>query len=316
MRGGTQMLSVHGRNERKMILLNELDQPIGPTKAIVKELGSFLGPLARNGTFCPLNVLNWKKLKTHDDMWKYTKEKYDIPEAAKEWALDAIESAWRTYESRLKKKHYYAYANDELRMAKRPKNVSECQFKDLLEYWNSETAQEISRKNTENRKKLKYPHTVGKTSFAIIRENKDTSIQFLDEPVLKWKESPTLQFVPLVNEFPEVFLDTYEQSFQTLKDKLTSAPVLTLPEGADGNVVYCDTSGIGLGFVLMQHDKVIAYASRQLKKHEKNYLTHDLKLAADNSELTEFPTHEEIKNCLFTMDPDSSPRPDGFTAKF
>ncbi|XP_060197247.1 uncharacterized protein LOC132626403 [Lycium barbarum] len=56
-RGGTQMQSVHGRSERKLIVLNELHQPIGPTEAIVKELGSFLGTLARNGTFCPLNVL-------------------------------------------------------------------------------------------------------------------------------------------------------------------------------------------------------------------------------------------------------------------
>jgi len=55
--------------------------------------------------------------------------------------------------------------------------------------------------------------------------------------------------------------------------------VLTLPEGIDGFVVYCDASRIGLGCVLMQHGKVIAYASRQLKNHEKNYPTHDLELA-------------------------------------
>ncbi|KAH0639227.1 hypothetical protein KY285_035813 [Solanum tuberosum] len=70
-----------------------------------------------------------------------------------------------------------------------------------------------------------------------------------------------------------------EKSFQLLKDKLTSAPVLTLPEGTEGFVVYCDASRVGLGSVLMQHGKVIAYASRQLKVHEKNYPTHDLELA-------------------------------------
>ncbi|KAH0650521.1 hypothetical protein KY284_030433 [Solanum tuberosum] len=63
--------------------------------------------------------------------------------------------------------------------------------------------------------------------------------------------------------------------------RLTSAPVLTLPEGIDNFVVYCDASIIGLGCVLMQNGIVIAYASRQLKMHEKNYLTHDLELAAD-----------------------------------
>ena len=74
--------------------------------------------------------------------------------------------------------------------------------------------------------------------------------------------------------------DACEKSCQELKARLTVAPVLTLPEGTDGFVVYCDASRIGLGCVLMQHGKVIAYASRQLKNHEKNYPTHDLDLAA------------------------------------
>ncbi|KAH0669442.1 hypothetical protein KY285_023604 [Solanum tuberosum] len=77
-----------------------------------------------------------------------------------------------------------------------------------------------------------------------------------------------------------VWSEACEKSFQELKDKLTSAPMLTLPKGTNGFVVYCDTSRVGLGCVLMQYGKVIAYASRQLKVHEKNYLTHDLELAA------------------------------------
>ena len=64
-----------------------------------------------------------------------------------------------------------------------------------------------------------------------------------------------------------------------MKDRLTSAPVLALPNGKDGFVVYSDASRQGLGCVLMQNDIVIAYASRQLKKHEENYPTHDLELA-------------------------------------
>ncbi|KAH0784113.1 hypothetical protein KY290_003711 [Solanum tuberosum] len=71
-----------------------------------------------------------------------------------------------------------------------------------------------------------------------------------------------------------------EKSFQELKKRLIIAPVLTLPEGTKGFVVYCDASRVGLGCVLMQNGKVIAYASRQLKVHEKNYPTHDLELAA------------------------------------
>ncbi|GJT73884.1 putative reverse transcriptase domain-containing protein [Tanacetum coccineum] len=71
-----------------------------------------------------------------------------------------------------------------------------------------------------------------------------------------------------------------ELAFQTLKDKLCNAPVLALPDGPKDFVVYYDASGIGLGCVLMQRGKVIAYASRQLKIHEKNYTTHDLELGA------------------------------------
>ncbi|GJX07585.1 reverse transcriptase domain-containing protein [Tanacetum coccineum] len=74
--------------------------------------------------------------------------------------------------------------------------------------------------------------------------------------------------------------DEQENAFQTLKDMLCDAPILALPEGTDDFVVYCDASNQGFGCVLMQRDKVIAYASRQLKIHEKNYTTHDLELGA------------------------------------
>jgi hypothetical protein len=72
----------------------------------------------------------------------------------------------------------------------------------------------------------------------------------------------------------------YEESFQELKERLTSALVLAIPLGIEGFMVYSDASKKGLGCVLMQHGKVIAYASRQLKPHEVNYLVHDLELAA------------------------------------
>ncbi|GJU03819.1 putative reverse transcriptase domain-containing protein [Tanacetum coccineum] len=73
-----------------------------------------------------------------------------------------------------------------------------------------------------------------------------------------------------------------EAAFQLLKQKLCSAPILALPEGSENFVVYCDASHKGLGAVLMQREKVIAYASRQLKVHEKNYTTYDLELGKVN----------------------------------
>ncbi|GKA37849.1 putative reverse transcriptase domain-containing protein, partial [Tanacetum coccineum] len=71
-----------------------------------------------------------------------------------------------------------------------------------------------------------------------------------------------------------------EQAFQTLKDNLCNAPILSLPDGLEEFVVYCDASNQGLGCVLMQRGKIITYASQQLKIHEKNYTTHDLELGA------------------------------------
>jgi len=79
---------------------------------------------------------------------------------------------------------------------------------------------------------------------------------------------------------PFAWTDRCENSFQELKQKLTNAPVLVIPNTSRSFEVYCDASHQGLGCVLMQERRVVAYASRQLKSHEKNYPTHDLELAA------------------------------------
>nr|GEW78585.1 putative reverse transcriptase domain-containing protein [Tanacetum cinerariifolium] len=69
-----------------------------------------------------------------------------------------------------------------------------------------------------------------------------------------------------------------KEAFQTLKDNLCNAPILSFPDGSEDFIVYYDASNQGLGYVLMQRGKVVTYASRQLKIHEKNYTTHDLEL--------------------------------------
>nr|GEZ32415.1 putative reverse transcriptase domain-containing protein [Tanacetum cinerariifolium] len=103
-------------------------------------------------------------------------------------------------------------------------------------------------------------------------------------------ERKRLEEVPIVRDFPKVFPEdllglppTRQVEFQIdlipgAAPKLCSAPILALPEGSEDFVVYCDASHNGLGVVLMQREKVITYASRQLKIHEKNYTTHDLEL--------------------------------------
>jgi hypothetical protein len=74
--------------------------------------------------------------------------------------------------------------------------------------------------------------------------------------------------------------DTCQTSFEELKRRLTTAPVLVTPDLQKGFDIDCDASRQGLGCVLMQEGHVIAYASRQLRKHEQNYPTHDLEMAA------------------------------------
>ncbi|WVZ75599.1 LOW QUALITY PROTEIN: hypothetical protein U9M48_023638 [Paspalum notatum var. saurae] len=74
--------------------------------------------------------------------------------------------------------------------------------------------------------------------------------------------------------------DKREKNFQCMKNKLTTTSVLTLPDLQKDFVVYCDASRQGLGCVLMQDNRVVSYASRQLRAHEENYPTHDLELAA------------------------------------
>ncbi|KAK1647821.1 hypothetical protein QYE76_065626 [Lolium multiflorum] len=103
----------------------------------------------------------------------------------------------------------------------------------------------------------------------------------LDELLAKGFSSIARPMTPLLKK-DKKFEWTYkcEESFQKLKTKLTTAPILIMPDITKPFDVYCDASKIGLGCVLMQEGKVISYLSRQLKQHEQNYPTHDLELAA------------------------------------
>ncbi|GKF81890.1 putative reverse transcriptase domain-containing protein [Tanacetum coccineum] len=99
-----------------------------------------------------------------------------------------------------------------------------------------------------------------------------------------WSTMMDWRVIPLIlltqNNKTYVWGDEQDEAFRILKEKLCNAPVLALPDGPGDFVVYCDASKQGFRCVLMQRGKVIAYASRQLKKHEKNYTTHNLELGA------------------------------------
>jgi hypothetical protein len=87
-----------------------------------------------------------------------------------------------------------------------------------------------------------------------------------------------MELLAKVNTFE--WMPRRETRFQELKKRLTTAPVLTMPDMEKLFSIYCDTSSQVLGCVLMQNGHVVAYASRQLRKHEEKYSTHDLELAA------------------------------------
>ncbi|GKA86800.1 putative reverse transcriptase domain-containing protein [Tanacetum coccineum] len=96
------------------------------------------------------------------------------------------------------------------------------------------------------------------------------------EAIKNWAAPTT----PMEKNKPYVWGDDEEEAFQTLKLKLCSAPILSLLEGSEDFVVYCDASLKGFGAVLMQREKVIAYASRQIRNNKENYMIHNLELGA------------------------------------
>jgi hypothetical protein len=97
-----------------------------------------------------------------------------------------------------------------------------------------------------------------------------------------------------------------EASFQELKKRLTIAPVLVMPDMEKSFSIYCDASGQGLWCVLMQDGHVVAYASRQLRKHEEHYPTHDLELATVVHALKILRHYLIGKRCKIYLDHKSS----------
>ncbi|XP_021773732.1 uncharacterized protein LOC110737709 [Chenopodium quinoa] len=170
-RGPTMLRKVHARTteERQVIVLNSLGQPVGPTKEIVQEYKFFLGTMARDSELAPLNYFNFPSLPTLDKIWNYVQEKYMVPDGGISWVMDAVNNCWRYHKCQIKKKHFYAYDNDALRWKNKPDTISNLQFRDLLLYWNTDEAKKISHNNKDNRLMLDDMHTLGRKSFAFLR---------------------------------------------------------------------------------------------------------------------------------------------------
>ncbi|XP_021744089.1 uncharacterized protein LOC110710143 isoform X1 [Chenopodium quinoa] len=170
-RGPTMLPKVHARtrDEREVIILNSLGQPVGPTREIVQEFKQFLGIVARDSELAPLNYINFPSLPTLHKMWEYVQEKYMVPEAGREWVMQAINGSWKAHKCFTKRNYFSAYPTDALRWFHKPDTISEPQFRELLQYWHSKEAEEISKINKDNRQLLDDMHTMGRNSYAILR---------------------------------------------------------------------------------------------------------------------------------------------------
>ncbi|XP_021728356.1 uncharacterized protein LOC110695433 isoform X2 [Chenopodium quinoa] len=142
-RGPTMLPKVHARtrDEREVIILNSLGQPIGPTREIVQGFKQFLGTVARDSELAPLNYINFPSLPTLDKMWEYVQEKYMVPEAGREWVMQAINGSWKAHKCFTKRNYFSAYPTDDLRWFHKPDTISEPQFRELLQYWHSKEAE-------------------------------------------------------------------------------------------------------------------------------------------------------------------------------
>ncbi|KAL2901516.1 ATP-dependent DNA helicase RecG [Bienertia sinuspersici] len=127
--------------------------------------------LARNPEFAPLNYCDWPSLPTHDKLWSFIQEKYLVPTEGRKWAMETMNDQWHAYKCRMKSLHYYAYETVAERLKSCLKTMPENQFRALINYWNSESAKEESERNKANRQWLDDMHTIGPTSYAMLRQN-------------------------------------------------------------------------------------------------------------------------------------------------
>ncbi|KAL3365832.1 hypothetical protein AABB24_010785 [Solanum stoloniferum] len=126
-------------------------------------------------------------MDTKKDLWDYTKEKYIIPEAAKDWTLVTIREAWRRHRRDLKINYYDPYDNDEIRMAKNPGHIPECQYRELFKYWKSEKFKE-KEKEFVSAKELFVVTRTRKPDRLYKASNENTTSKIICFVRLKWRK--------------------------------------------------------------------------------------------------------------------------------
>lgn len=171
-RGETRMDRVYARNEKKLMTLNRRFQPVSDCgDKVISELSNFCGTIAKD--YVPLTFINWHQVPKMDKdvYWDIVLDKYIISEEGRPWVMRTIGDSWRVRKSRVKRKHYSKYDNDNDRIKNKPDNIPLEEFKVLLKYWGDKKVQDLAEKNIESRKMIKDAHTAGPKTFAQISHN-------------------------------------------------------------------------------------------------------------------------------------------------
>ncbi|KAG2629268.1 hypothetical protein PVAP13_3KG434802 [Panicum virgatum] len=179
-RGKTKLKDIWNlpKGHRIVVRCNELDQPIGVEAGF---LGKFLGMVARNGCLCSLSYKDWRLLigkkekntdeqKNKKDILKQVKMRFMYPSCMEKWILRTIGERWRQHKSNLKSIYFDEHKSTKDNHSNVPNGVFDDQWIALVDYWTTQKALDMSKKNRVNCTKKKSTHTAGTKSFARNRE--------------------------------------------------------------------------------------------------------------------------------------------------
>ncbi|KAF8700209.1 hypothetical protein HU200_034586 [Digitaria exilis] len=152
-------------HKRIVVKCNQLGQPIGKEGGL---LGQFLGTIARNGGYCPIDVNDWRKVKkdSAETILQCIQTKFLYPRSCEKWILKSIGRDWRKYKATLKKNLFNPKKKRSTLYKLCPSDIDEDQWKGIIRYWKSTEGKNLSEKNKTSRKMKKTTHTGGTKSFA------------------------------------------------------------------------------------------------------------------------------------------------------
>ncbi|XP_012851770.1 PREDICTED: uncharacterized protein LOC105971463 [Erythranthe guttata] len=172
VRGATCMPKVWGQQPDELVVVsfNELGQPKDQDKT--STLSHFLGTIARNGRYCPLNYEDWRLMpySYKEEMLKIVKARFELPPGHESYILRSINKKWRNWKSSVKSLNFDPDISTDQQTTKIPDRVNEDQYKSLVHHWMSDKSKERSKKNKNSRGELKLFHCMGKKSFAVVKE--------------------------------------------------------------------------------------------------------------------------------------------------